>query len=114
MLASFTIQVATGALLLSRDDRWSTWRILLQTFLLATLLMLVGAARVWSDFDHTNPLSWGFVGGLIAAAAAIVVLYRRTEAHTTLRPPSASVESQTAVPHIPGSGPPTRPGRSAA
>jgi len=111
VLASFTIQVATGALLLSRDDRWSTWRILLQTFLLASLLMLVGAARVWSDFDHANPLSWLFVGGLAATAAAIVVLYRRTEA---LMPPSAFGESRTAAPRTPGSGPPTRRGRSAA
>ncbi len=111
VLASFTIQVASGALLLSRDDRWSTWRVLLQTFLIASVLMLIGAARAWNDFDHANPLSWVFVAGLAAMAAAIVVLYRRTEA---LTPPSACAESQTVAPRIPDSDPPTRPGRSAA
>jgi peptidoglycan/LPS O-acetylase OafA/YrhL len=86
VLASFTIQVASGALLLSRDPRWSTWRVLLQTFLVASVLMLVGAARAWSDFDHGNPISWLFVAGLAAMAAAIVVLYRRTEASAAVEP----------------------------
>ncbi|HWH09834.1 MAG TPA: hypothetical protein VG165_01795 [Solirubrobacteraceae bacterium] len=83
VLASFTIQVAAGAILLSRDSRWSTWRILLQTFLVATVLLLLGAARAWSDFDHANPLSWLFVAGLAATAAAIIALYRRTQTLTT-------------------------------
>jgi peptidoglycan/LPS O-acetylase OafA/YrhL len=86
VLASFTIQVASGALLLSRDARWSTWRVLLQTFLVATVLLLLGAVRAWGDFDHGNPCTWLFVGGLAAAAAAIVTLYRRTEAIAALKP----------------------------
>jgi len=93
VLASFTIQVAAGALLLSRDDRWSTWRILLQTFLVASVLMLVGAARAWNDFDHANPLTWLFVVGLAAMAASIVVLYRRTEALTAVTPAPAAQPS---------------------
>jgi hypothetical protein len=80
VLASFTIQVGCGGLLLSLDERWGSWRLLLQTFLLATVLLLVGAARAWSDFDQGNPLTWMFVGGLAATALAIVLLYRRMEA----------------------------------
>jgi peptidoglycan/LPS O-acetylase OafA/YrhL len=79
VLASFTVQVGSGALLISRDERWSTWRVLLQTFLVASVLMLVGAARAWSDFDQGNPLTWFFVGGLVAMAASILALYRRAE-----------------------------------
>jgi peptidoglycan/LPS O-acetylase OafA/YrhL len=90
VLASFTIQVAAGALLLSRDARWSTWRVLLQTFLVASVLMLVGAARAWSDFDHGNPLSWLFVAGLAGMAAAIVVVYRRTEGLASVGPTEAA------------------------
>jgi hypothetical protein len=33
VIACFTAQVGIGALLLSRDERWSAWRLLLQTFL---------------------------------------------------------------------------------
>ncbi len=79
VISSFTIQVGAGALLLSLDDRWSTWRLLLQTFLVACTLILVGAARAWNNFDHANPLAWLFVGGLAAMAGVIVVLYRRME-----------------------------------
>lgn len=80
VLASFTIQVGTGAVLLSLENRWSGWRLLLQTFLAASVLLLIGAARAWGDFDHGNPLSYAFVVGLALTAAAIAVLYLRTEA----------------------------------
>jgi hypothetical protein len=43
VIACFTIQVGLGAMLLSADVRWSSWRLLLQTFLVATALLL--AAR---------------------------------------------------------------------
>jgi len=86
-----TIQVASGALLRSRDPRWSTCRVLLQTFLLASVLMLIGAARAWSDFDHGNPISWLFVAGLAVMATSIVVLYRQTEAIAAGPTPSPAI-----------------------
>ena len=80
VLASFTVQVGTGALLLSLDPRWSSWRVLLETFLVATALLLIGAIRAWSDFDHADPATWVFVGGLAGAAAAVLVLFRAMNA----------------------------------
>jgi peptidoglycan/LPS O-acetylase OafA/YrhL len=61
---------------------------LLQTFLVACLLILVGAARAWSDFDHANPLTWLFVLGLAATAAAVGVLDRRTHARLAIPRPT--------------------------
>jgi peptidoglycan/LPS O-acetylase OafA/YrhL len=80
VLASFTVQVGFGALLLSRDPRWSSWRVLLETFVVATALLLVGAIRAWDDFDHGDPATWAFVGGLVGAAAAVVALRRTMNA----------------------------------
>ncbi len=77
VLACFTAQVGIGALLLSRDDRWSAWRVLLQTFLVATVLLLIGSARAWSDFDHGKPSTWLFLGGLAGLAVAVLALYWR-------------------------------------
>ena len=51
VIACFTIQVGIGAMLLSADARWSSWRLLLQTFLVATALLLAGAVRAWDDFE---------------------------------------------------------------
>lgn len=75
-LGCMTAQLGVGALLLSFDERWSSWRILLQTVLVASALLLGGIARRWDDLDHSRPLTWAFVAGLIAMAVAIGLLYR--------------------------------------
>jgi hypothetical protein len=80
ILASFTVQVGFGAVLLARDPRWSSWRVLLDTFVVATALLLVGAIRAWDDFDHGDPGTWAFVGGLAGAAASVLVLRRAMDA----------------------------------
>ena len=79
-LAAYAAQVAFGALLVSREERWGSWRLLLQAFLVATALLLVGVARAWGDLETGRVSTWIFLGGLIALAAAIVALYMRLEA----------------------------------
>jgi hypothetical protein len=85
VLASLTAQVGVGALLLSLDRRWSTWRLIVQTFFVATALLLVGAARAWDEFDTDDVMTYVYVGGLLAADVALAVLYVRTERRTTGR-----------------------------
>ncbi|MDX6721100.1 MAG: hypothetical protein QOJ63_3354 [Solirubrobacteraceae bacterium] len=79
VLACFTAQVGTGFLLLSRDARWSSWRVLVETFLIAVVLLLVGAARAWDDFDPHCLLTWGYLGALVGGGAALLALYRAME-----------------------------------
>ena len=86
IIACFMIQVGVGALLLSRDERWSAWRVLLETFLLASVLLLIGAARQSGDFLESRPSTWIFLAGLVGLTAAVVVLYVRMSRGTT-RPP---------------------------
>jgi hypothetical protein len=76
VLGSFTAQVGVGALLLSLDRRWSAWKLIVQTFLIATALLLIGAIRAWSDFDTDNVLTYLYVGGLVGADIALLLLYR--------------------------------------
>jgi hypothetical protein len=82
VLASFTAQVGIGALLLSMDGRWSSWRLLLQTFFVATVLLLVGALRAFDDFDQDNVMTWLYLGGLVAADLALLMLYTRMESRS--------------------------------
>ena len=77
VLACFTAQVGFGFLLLSRDPRWSSWRILVQTFLLAVVLLLVGAIRQWDAFSEHDLLAWGYLAGLAAGGIALLLLYIR-------------------------------------
>jgi len=86
VLASFTFQVGVGAVLLSLDSRWSGWRLLIQTFFVATAFLLVGAVRAFDDFDTGNALTWVYLACLVGSALGLFVLYRRCESRpvTTL------------------------------
>lgn len=76
VMACFTAQVGTGFLLLSFDARWSSWRILVQTFLIAVALLLVGAIREWDTFLEDRPAKWAYLAGLVGGALALLALYR--------------------------------------
>ena len=79
VIACFTAQVGTGFLLLSRDPRWSSWKVLVQTFLIAVALLLVGALRASDAFIDGRLLAWGYVAGLAGGAIALLALYRSVE-----------------------------------
>ena len=85
VLACFTAQVGMGFLLLSLDARWSSWRVLVQTVLIAVTLILIGVIRQWDTFLPDRPMKWLFVAGLVAGAGALLALYRSLER----RPPAA-------------------------
>ena len=84
VLACFTAQVGVGFLMLSRDARWSSWRLLVQTFLIAVALLLVGAARASSAFDTGRLLTWAYLGGLAAGELALAGLYMTLERQRNL------------------------------
>ncbi len=87
-LAGYMAQVAFGALLVSRDERWSSWRLLLQAFLVATALLLVGVARAWGEIETGRVSAWLFLGGLVGMALAILALYRRMESSVAAPAPA--------------------------
>jgi hypothetical protein len=76
VIGSFTAQVGVGALLISLDRRWSAWKLIVQTFFVATGLLLIGAIRAWDDFDTGNALTYVYLGGLVTADIALLLLYR--------------------------------------
>lgn len=85
VIGCLTAQVAVGALWLSTDRRWSAWRLIVQTYFVATALLLVGAARAWDDFDTGRPMTWLYLGGLLAGDIALAVLYRSMSRQERLR-----------------------------
>jgi peptidoglycan/LPS O-acetylase OafA/YrhL len=80
VLAAFIAEVGVAALLLSVDARWSAWRLTVETFVVVAALVLIGVARVWDDFDHDDPATWVFVGGLVVAVLALAELRHRMDA----------------------------------
>jgi len=79
VIGCFTAQVGTGFVLLSLDPRWSSWKVLVQTFLIAVALLLIGAIRQWDTFLPDRPMKWAYLAGLVGGAAALLALYRAME-----------------------------------
>ena len=84
VIGCFTAQVGFAFLVLSMDARWSSWKVLVQTFLIAVGLLLVGALRAWDAFDTSNILTWIYLACLAGGALALLALYR------VMRPPTAA------------------------
>jgi hypothetical protein len=80
VIASFTAQVGVGAMVLSFDHRWSGWRLIVQTFFVATAFLLIGAARRWHEFGADPAKKWLYLCGLVGSDAILLVLYVRSEA----------------------------------
>jgi surface polysaccharide O-acyltransferase-like enzyme len=83
VIGSFTAQVGVGALLISLDRRWSAWKLIVETFFVATGLLLIGAIRAWDDFDTGNALTYLYLGGLVTADIALLFLYRTMSREAT-------------------------------
>ena len=81
-LTPLTAQVLGGwfalpgvvALAMALDGRSSAIRITLQSQVIGIALILIGAARAWSDFHTDNPLAYVFVGGLGLLLVGLVAL----------------------------------------
>jgi hypothetical protein len=69
--------VVNGVVVL--DPRWSAARILVQSQILGFTLVLIGVVRVRANFDPSNVLTWGVVGGMALYLIAILLLYIRME-----------------------------------
>ncbi|WP_152421633.1 hypothetical protein [Halogeometricum pallidum] len=69
--------VVNGVVVL--DPRWSATRILVQSQILGFTLVLIGVVRAWANFDPSNVLTWGVVGGMTLYLIAILLLYLRME-----------------------------------
>lgn len=79
VLASYVATIAVLGLVLSRDGRWSSWRVIVQTLLVFAVLLLIGAARAFDDFDQDNPLTWVYLAAVVVGAIALALFYRRME-----------------------------------
>lgn len=62
------------------DPRWRAARILVQSQILGFTLVLIGVVRVWGNFDQSNVLTGGIVGGMGLYLIALFLLYFRMEA----------------------------------
>ena len=62
-------------LVLSREPRWSGWRIMIESQVIALALILVAAVLNWNLFNTSNPLTWVFMAGISLLLLAVIALY---------------------------------------
>lgn len=70
----FALPAVVG-IMLSRDSRWSAWPILLESQMIALVLMLISIVRAWTDFNQSNALTWVFTVGISLLLLGVLALY---------------------------------------
>jgi len=80
VLGSYVATIATLGLVLSRDARWSSWKVIVETLLFFFAFLLVGALRAFDDFDEGNVLTWVYLAAPLGAGAALLWLRRSMQA----------------------------------
>jgi hypothetical protein len=74
-VAGFIALPGVAWLAMAADGRWSAGRVAVQTVALGTVLLLGAVVRAWSEFDHSNPLTYLYVGGLVGTLVGLAALY---------------------------------------
>lgn len=78
VLGAYVATIGVLGVVLSRDPRWSSWRVIVQTLVLFIALLLVGSVRAFDDF-HEDATTWVYLGGLVAAGIGLLAFDRRME-----------------------------------
>ena len=74
-VAGFIALPGVAWLAIAVDGRWSAGRVAVQTVALGVILLIGAVTRAWSEFDHSNVLSYLYVAGLAGTLVGLVALY---------------------------------------
>jgi hypothetical protein len=64
-----------GGLMLAREPRWSSWRLVVEAAFVGMVFFLLAIPRGWNDLIPTNPLTWVLLIVLVGSVIGIPVLY---------------------------------------
>jgi hypothetical protein len=77
IFAGWSILTFSSVLSIAADGRWSATRVLLESAMVALTLTLIGLPRMWNDLDHTKPVTYVFVAGIILTLIAFILIHLR-------------------------------------
>ena len=96
-VAAFVALPGVAWLAIASDVRWSSARVVLATVAIGLALLLIAVGRAWDEFDHSDPMSYVYVGGLLGTLGAIgaLTLWMRRQVTDGLdQPASTEVSSR--------------------
>ncbi len=79
VFAGWGVLVFAALVAVAADGRWSATRLLLQSFMVAQVLVLLAVPRIWQELDHAKVSAQLFVPLLVVALVASVAIYLRLE-----------------------------------
>ncbi len=75
VLAGWLLLPGIGGIYLLRESRWSGWRILVESVIVASAFMLIATVIAWSDWQPSNPFTLLLAAGIVAALLFMPALY---------------------------------------
>jgi hypothetical protein len=68
-----------GGLMLAREPRWSSWRLVVEAAFVEIAFFLLALPRAWNDLIPTNPLTWVLLVVCISSLIGVPFLYYSME-----------------------------------
>jgi hypothetical protein len=75
ILSGWSLLATATILSIAIDGRWSATRLLLQSAVFSQAITILALPRIWTDLDPTKPMTYVFVGGLLAALVVSVMIH---------------------------------------
>jgi hypothetical protein len=79
VFTGWSILTLAAVMTIAMDGRWSATRILLESALVALGLTLLSLPRIWNDLDHTKPMTYIFIAGVVITLVAFIVIHLRLD-----------------------------------
>lgn len=73
-VAAFVSLPAVAWLAMAFDRRWSAARVMVATISAGLVMLLIGVARTWDNFDADNWLTYVYVGGLAVTLGLLIAM----------------------------------------
>ena len=75
ILSGWSMLSAMTVLMIAIDGRWSATRIMLQSAVIGTGLVLLAIPRMWNDFEPIRSMTYIFVAGVILGLLALISIH---------------------------------------
>ena len=75
VIAGWMMLPGVGGIVLSREPRWSSWRVLFEAAMVAVVFFALALPRAWGDLDQSNPLTWGLLALLVLLVVGLPLFY---------------------------------------
>ncbi len=82
--------------MMAQDGRWRASKVLLESLMIGSALIVVGIVRAWDVLDPSATVRWVYAASMVGGLALMIVLWVRMESWERLRRDGDASEAATA------------------